>query len=128
MSLSARRLSIREFGHRICHSFMVCACVVGFVQYLSLKSATRITAHLDGKPIEAPLIIDGRRMGTTPYAGSLPIGMHTIWVLPPDGLATSERQFEFEVASIVSGFMLDANFHLDPTVKAARPPDTHSPR
>lgn len=128
MSLSARQLSVREFGYLIGQIFAVVACVIGLMQYLVIMGTTRIHAHLDGKSIEAPLIIDGRRMGTTPYVGSLAMGMHTIWVLPPHGSSTAEPQFEFEVTSIIHGAILDANFHSASASQATRPPDALSPR
>lgn len=52
---------------------------------------TIISATLDGKPVSAPVLINGEYVGNTPYAARLGIGIEfKIEVLRPHGHDTNE--------------------------------------
>jgi len=126
LSLPAKQLTSGEFLALVGKVLLSAVVVLGIMQYLSIKGATHIVATIDGREIEAPIVIDGHRRGTTPYTTSLPFGFHTIWVLAPEGANAKEPMIEFETRSFIHGTRLAADFHPLAT-QAARPKDADTP-
>ncbi len=60
--------------------------------------------HIQSDPPGLEVLIDGKSVGLSPVARSLPVGEHTYRIIPPPGRATTERtvQIKTGVASMIN--------------------------